>query len=292
MSADPTPAVDSQATGEVTLAADLPPLPEGLYCPDCGYDLRGLTSNRCPECGFSLEPARTPEPQIPWVHRRQIGRFRAYWRTVAAATFRPKRFCLEILRPVSYSDAQRFRWVTILHAYVPLLVAGLVMFIRGDLSRPYDWGALYWWLTGAACALLELVVLTGTTSYAFHPRYLPVESQNRAVALSYYAWAPLVCTPLALLPFLIALLACRPGTIARIVFMMAAVAICVLEPMAASAIQQVYARRILRGRPKRQAWRDVLVSMLLSASALLFLIVLIVLPLSLFYLLIIVESVS
>ena len=53
---------------------DLPPLPEGIYCLDCGYDLRGSTSARCPECGFSLELLRTGESQIPWAHRRELGR--------------------------------------------------------------------------------------------------------------------------------------------------------------------------------------------------------------------------
>ena len=38
-------------------------------------------------------------------------------------------------------------------------------------------------------AILGLAVLTGVPSYFFHPRRLPVEFQNRSVALSYYARA-------------------------------------------------------------------------------------------------------
>ena len=41
------------------------PLPVGAVCPDCGYDLRGLTGDRCPECGFDLNVVRTQTPQIP-----------------------------------------------------------------------------------------------------------------------------------------------------------------------------------------------------------------------------------
>jgi hypothetical protein len=37
--------------------------------------------------------------------------------------------------------------------------------------------------------------MTGLPSYFFHPRHLPLEQQNRAVALSYYTCAPLACTP-------------------------------------------------------------------------------------------------
>src|SRR5205823_2812668 len=39
--------------------------------------------------------------------------------------------------------------------------------------------------------LLFFILLTGVGSYFFHPRRLAVLRQNRAVALSYYACAPL-----------------------------------------------------------------------------------------------------
>ena len=32
------------------------PVPEGIYCLSCRYELRGLTSNRCPECGRVFDP--------------------------------------------------------------------------------------------------------------------------------------------------------------------------------------------------------------------------------------------
>src|SRR4051812_10360519 len=39
---------------------------EGLRCPLCGYDLRGLTEARCPECGygFAWEELRDPTRRL------------------------------------------------------------------------------------------------------------------------------------------------------------------------------------------------------------------------------------
>jgi len=47
------------------------------------------------------------------------------------------------------------------------------------------------------CVLLFLLAITGVPSYFFHPAHLPIERQNRAVALSYYTSAPLVLVPCA-----------------------------------------------------------------------------------------------
>jgi len=64
---------------------------DDLNCPKCGYSLRGLTSERCPECGMSLAEVNALGSAIPWVHRRSIGTWRAYWRTVDWATFHGRR---------------------------------------------------------------------------------------------------------------------------------------------------------------------------------------------------------
>ena len=183
------------------------PLPVGVLCPDCGYDLRGSTSARCSECGFPLDVLRTRETQIPWSHRRELGRFKAYWKTVWLVLRHPKRFCLEILRPISYRDSQSFRWVTTLHAYLPILLGSALWCLFERLSGR-SVGEDAWWILGGVLAwsLLLLVLLPGLASYQFQWRSLTVEQQNRTIALSYYAWAPLALTPLALpaLPFFVA----------------------------------------------------------------------------------------
>ncbi len=175
----------------------LPPLPEGINCPDCGYDLRSLTGPRCPECGFDLAIIRTQTPQIPWSRRGEIGRFKAYWQTVWVVCRHPRRFYVELVRPVSYRDSQSFRWVTFLHAFVPLLICMTVVLATEPGARQQE--SLLIELGVVVGIGLVLIVLPGVQSYNFETRRLPTELRNRCIALSYYAWAPLATIPIVLL---------------------------------------------------------------------------------------------
>jgi hypothetical protein len=187
--------------------AELAPLPAGLYCPDCAYDLRGSRSPRCPECGFDLEVVRAGESQIPWVHRGGLGRGRAYARTVWRVTFGIGRLADEMAHRVAYGDAQRFRWVTIGVAYVGLLAmkASCVWGAGGGLDEVT--GEMPWLAIPVEIAtVLTLAAWTGLPSYFFHPRGAPLARQNRAVALSYYACGPLAwLLPGAIVPALLLL---------------------------------------------------------------------------------------
>lgn len=183
-------------------------LTEGLLCPDCGYDLRGLPEMRCPECGLSVE-SLIAEPGIPWVRRRKLGWFRAYWRTVWTVMFCHRRFAREVMRPVSCGDARRFRRLTIAHAYSPVLIwLGILWCVWPCEVEPaidyYGWPLIVLLL---ACGLAFVAVATVIPSYFFRPRGLSIELQNRMVALSYYACAPLAWSPLLLIPGCLALYA-------------------------------------------------------------------------------------
>lgn len=134
------------------------------------------------------------------MQRRGIGRARAYWRTVYFAIFRQRQLAAEMSRPVPFADAQAFRWATVTLAFVPLAIGaiGYIFYFRPD---PFDTEALNGlaqqvWPVGVAITglWLCLAAATGIPSYFFHPPEEPVHMQNRAVALSYYACAPLAGT--------------------------------------------------------------------------------------------------
>lgn len=174
------------------------------FCPACGYNLRGIASERCPECGQVFDPNQPSDPQIPWSHRRTIGRRKAFWRTVKLVCFNNKQFASEINRPVRLSDALAFRRTVALHLFIPIALLTSWGYLEG-LGYLRDWDVRHWFpsedLVGSISQLLGLPVLLasiwlflifafGVGSYFFHPKALPMRQQNRAVALSYYGCAP------------------------------------------------------------------------------------------------------
>jgi rubredoxin len=164
---------------------------DDLYCPECGYSLRGLTSERCPECGMSLERVEALGWQIAWVHRRRVGRWRGYWSTARRAAFRGNSFFRDVPRIVDYPDAQRFRWITVgIFAVTVFLIIVAYSIASQDVR---DELAVNGWFHGVRfiAGILGLAALTGLPSYLFHPRHLSTEEQDRAIAMSYYACAPL-----------------------------------------------------------------------------------------------------
>lgn len=205
------------------LSRDLPPDDAEIFCPQCGYSLQGIEAAlRCPECGLEIDRQGFSRSRIPWVYRGHIGRVRAYSRTVWLATADPGRLAAEAAMPVSYRDAQRFRMVTsFLIAAPPALVligvmiwyesAGFfnllspgalasLMFAGGaNRTPPWTLNVIIPWEAGATLApvmplalFVAAAMVTGVTSYWFHSSGLAVVLQNRAVALSHYAGAPLV----------------------------------------------------------------------------------------------------
>jgi hypothetical protein len=185
--------------------SQIPSLSEELFCPECGYDLRGAASDRCPECGLAIDRQSLSVSRIPWVHRGEIGAWRAYWRTVQFVVANPRQLGVEVARPVSYRDAQKFRWIGILVISLPPVVIAALWWLSSDdyQRRAWDWHyhiqtfipidmGLWTFALAAAGVLAYVTVLTGVASYFFHPHGLPMTRQNRAVALSYYPSAMLV----------------------------------------------------------------------------------------------------
>jgi hypothetical protein len=88
---------------------------EGLLCARCGYDLRGLPSTCCPECGLPFDPSEVPPVDVPWLRRRQIGTFRAYFTTVWRVLLHPVQFGEQVWRigDVRPPEAEAFARFTI-----------------------------------------------------------------------------------------------------------------------------------------------------------------------------------
>jgi hypothetical protein len=185
-----------------------------LYCPECGYDLRRLGSPRCPECGHEIDRTQLGQSVVPWVQRESVGAYRAFWKTVYLASFRPKFLAREMSRPARFGDAVKFRRLVVLHALVPMGIVATVLYVITLYESRLGTGYLHLWTSrdvpGSLVQLLSIPVLwvciglwlfaiTGLASYFFHPGSLTVVRQNRAVALSYYACAPLAYMPLTLL---------------------------------------------------------------------------------------------
>ena len=123
------PTISATDFGSAT-AAD-----EGLFCPECGYSLRGLGGDRpegpagnvrCPECGFAVDLRTLHQSIIPWVHRHEIGRWRAYWRTVRLVSRRPRLVAGEACKPLRIEDAVGFRRITAFLVFLPLAAFSLL----------------------------------------------------------------------------------------------------------------------------------------------------------------------
>jgi hypothetical protein len=210
-------------------------LPDGHYCPACGYDQRGLTSDRCPECGLFIDKTRSSF--ILWERRKTAGYFKSFLRTLITASINPKRIARATSSPVDVRSARLFRRLVIVTAAIPLL---LVFFLaiwnqRGTaFFTPFDnsplgsiignyfdsngepvllWtaGATFWPILPLAVVLA--LVLSSDIAHRFYVGNVEPQRQNRAMAVSYYLCAPLVWifVPLSIL-VLILILAPRDGS--------------------------------------------------------------------------------
>ena len=218
------------------IGAVLPEIIEDLYCPNCVYNLRGLTSDRCPECGELIDRERLGLSQIPWSYRREIGRRRAYWRTAWLVMFGNDRFCREAYRPVDYPNAQAFRWATAMCAYVPFVLLTVGLYVAnavwpiGNSSYQATFGAVWPIAAGHVGLLMFLAGATGLPGYFFHPRHLSTQQQDRCIALSYYGSAALAWTPLTIATAVVVGIPLSQGFFAAVV----------LIPIALAVLQAVF----------------------------------------------------
>lgn len=187
------------------MTSPIPSSDAGVFCPFCDYDMRSRFGKACPECGEVVDELAMRRARVPWANRREIGRIQAAWRTFVAVTFGAKKFSRAVSQPVDLREALRFRRlvVVVLWLTAAVTLGLLAMFEAIDVLDEYWFEQLdvAWRVTGGVLIGLLLwawlYACTGVHSYWFHPKRLARERQNRAVALSYYACAPLLLLPVA-----------------------------------------------------------------------------------------------
>jgi hypothetical protein len=186
-----------------------------VLCPGCGYDLRGATTQRCSECGLEIDRRAIRTSDLPWAHRRRVGRLRTFWKTVWYVTADKRLIRQELARPQDPRDARRFRaWNAACVAVALLVVAALtagqfglgavavqpfVPFVPGQFPLPgyvqdlaVPWSAGVTLLPFLPLYLVRLAVyLTGAGRSMIRLKGYPPEHRERARAMMAYAAAPL-----------------------------------------------------------------------------------------------------
>ena len=183
------------------------PVPEeyDLFCHACGYSLLGLAGDRCPECGRGVDTGGLPYARVAWLHRRRLGLWTGYWRTVRHVVFQPRSFAAEMCRPVRISadDAWRFRRLSShLAAASGVLTALAISWFSGDISRwarqNSDFLPTYIFLLIGGYFAGVLFLRLATDMPLFIWKGLPQLPASELAPLHQYAAAPLGLIPLAL----------------------------------------------------------------------------------------------
>jgi hypothetical protein len=182
----------------------------GLLCPNCGYDLRANPGERCSECGQTIDRSALTHSTIPWVHRRHIGRVRAYLKTVWLMTIDSPHLRGQAAGILKMSDAHSFRRIT--STLLALALVGVFVFIADDLAVVISEYRLnissvnqlgHWshdlivpWLAGITLPAVLPVMLVGLAlglTWTQRPLFRSEEAAPResAIALSCYAAGPM-----------------------------------------------------------------------------------------------------
>jgi hypothetical protein len=183
-----------------------------VLCPRCGYDVRSATSGRCSECGLILDRSAAAASNIPWAHRRQIGRTRALVKTVWLVTVDAGAIRHELARPQLPRDADRFRWWNAACLAAALGIWAAVYLTRhgidsiavqrtssgGTPLSGFQQDLFVPWSAGTTllpviplCLLGLAAYLTGMGRSIVRLRGYPPQHRQRATALAVYALGPL-----------------------------------------------------------------------------------------------------
>lgn len=144
--------MDSDINGVV--AFDRPSVADsGLRCPECEYNLTGLTDPRCPECGTTFDwdevrQAAACPPRIAFERARRWRKIPAFWVTWATVLFAPWIFARQII--------QRSSWRHGL-AFGAICFAGTALAYFSDLDTDFH---ATWLCTAIICILAQSLWLS------------------------------------------------------------------------------------------------------------------------------------
>jgi len=142
------------------------------FCIACGYNIRGLTSDRCPECG--LKVGGVDESSVPWEGRNRLGLRRAFQRTAWMGTFQTRRLATARSFPVDGRSARAFRLlVSLLAALPPAILLWIAIAAYGGTGFLNIWRvAQSSWLPPSHMGFWEMIVLW--SAGATHATTLPI----------------------------------------------------------------------------------------------------------------------
>ena len=194
---------------------------ETLFCPGCGYDLRGSRGGPCSECGIPIDRAALRVSAFPWAHRRKIGHVRAYVSTVWQVLSDSRGLAYETAKPQDPADARSFARINGALAALTLLLpffaamtdAGGMGFLavppndsRGPWLKDWQQDAIVPWAAGVTlwpvvtlCIVLFGLYLARAALPMFTRQGAAFVRPERAAAIALYATAPIALLPLAAL---------------------------------------------------------------------------------------------
>jgi hypothetical protein len=187
---------------------------EDRFCIGCGYNLRALVSEQCPECGLPVNTA--DGAAIPWEGRKDLGIWRAFWRTAAEGVVHTQRLSRAVGRPVDGKSAVLFRGIVAVLTALPLfaLFAAVVSENWGipglsawqahapwmfSPSYPAAWEPMLLWSAGATIwpvwpigMFIAAFLCASVPGWMIRGTGIPLQMRGRAVLASVYLFAPLI----------------------------------------------------------------------------------------------------
>ena len=185
-----------------------------VFCPGCGYDLRGSAASRCSECGLLVDRAALERSAFPWAHRASLGRARAFLKTVWLVTADAQSLRHETAKAQSPRDGASFRRCVAFAlsacfaAFVTtMILAGGITAMAVDRNEFLGPGGMPRWsqdvlVPWSAGIALSPALFAYSTLFAFYaagvPRSIlrtrgaPEDYRRTVEAISGYVVAPLV----------------------------------------------------------------------------------------------------